>query len=149
MTIDKENSFQNPLSTIKEDKQFDIEVYKELYSKDYIVFIQYEDFKKYLIENQIISRSLKNYENIKNKRIQNILSFLEAHINSYFHIFNKGYKYAIMNKTVDLHIWRAKSYENDFKEWFNIVNDECEDLCIKYIFSYNDIEDYNKKNLEY
>ena len=92
-------------------------------------------FKEYLIKERIISSSLKNYDNIKNKRLQNILSFLEAHVRSYFYIFNEGNKYALMNNTQDLNMWRAKSYEKDFEIWFEETNNECKKFEVKYLSS--------------
>ena len=137
------------LVSVEQEKQFEIEVFEIIYSQEYIVFTEYKKFKEYLIKEQIINSSLKYYDNIKNRRLQNILGFLEAHIRSYFYIFNEGYKYASMNNTQDLIMWRAKSYENDFNFWFEEANRECKKLEIKYLFTYNDLKKYNKEYLTY
>src|SRR5207237_1352578 len=79
------------LVSVKQEKQFEIEIFETVYSREYIVFTEYKKFKEYLIKEQIISSSLKNY-NIKNRRLQNILGFLEAHVRSYFYIFNEEIK---------------------------------------------------------
>ena len=97
-TDNKKNSWCSLLTIEEENRSFEIEVFERVYSQEYIVFTEYKKFKEYLIKEQIISSSLKNY-NIENKRLQNILGFLEAHIRSYFYIFNEGYKYASMNNT--------------------------------------------------
>ncbi|CAG8683661.1 1277_t:CDS:1 [Scutellospora calospora] len=148
-TSNKKNSWYSLLLVEEENQSFEIEIFKIVYSQKYIVFTEYKKFKEYLIKEQIISNSLKNYENIKNKRLQNILSFLEAHIRSYFYIFNKGYKYALMNNTQDLNTWRVNGYQKDFEFWFNIINNECKKFEIKYLFSYDDLEKYNNEYLAF
>ena len=135
--------------TIESEKQFEIEVFEAIYEKEYIIFTKYEDFKDYLIRNNIVNSSLRNYDYIKNRRLQNILSFLEAHIRSYFYTYNEGFKYGILNDTMDLLEWRRKSYETDCVEWFKNINYDCEKYGIKYLFSYSDIEQYCKEYLAY
>ncbi|CAG8580960.1 20249_t:CDS:1, partial [Dentiscutata erythropus] len=130
-------------------KQFEVEVFEAIYEKEYIVFTRYEDFKKYLTRNNIVNSSLRNFDYIKNRRLQNILNFLEAHIRSYFYTYNEGLKYGIINDTIDLIEWRRKGYENDCKKWFAEINYDCEQYGIKYLFSYSDIEQYCEEYLAY
>ncbi|CAG8693745.1 15064_t:CDS:2 [Cetraspora pellucida] len=72
---------------------------------------------------------------------------LDAHIGSYFNMFNKGEKYFSLNETFNLRQHRAKSYENDFEVWFYNVNLYCEKFGIKYFWSLIDLENYYKNNL--
>ena len=102
--------------TIESEKQFEIEVFEAIYEKEYIIFTKYEDFKDYLIRNNIVNSSLRNYDYIKNRRLQNLLGYLEAHIRSYFYTYEYVLKFGIMNNTLDLLEWRRKGYENDCVE---------------------------------
>ena len=68
---------------------------------------------------------------------------------SYFYIFNEGNKYALMNNTQDLNMWRTKSYEKDFEFWFEETNNECKKFEVKYLFTYNDLKKYNEEYLTY
>ncbi|KAF0466649.1 hypothetical protein F8M41_026152 [Gigaspora margarita] len=141
--------FKPSLVLIEEENQLEIEVFQQLFKIDYKVFISYEEFKEHLVENKIINYSLKNYTNIKNCRLQGILAFLEAHICSYFYIFEEGFKYSKMNNTDDLNLWRAEGYEQDFNKWFSKVNEKCVKYNIKFIWSYSDLKKYNKEYLRY
>ncbi|KAF0497101.1 hypothetical protein F8M41_020793 [Gigaspora margarita] len=132
-SINSKEEFESPLVSIEEENQLEIEIFQQLYEIDYKVFISYEEFKEHLVENKIINYSLKNYTNVKNCQLQGILSFLEAHICSYFYIFEEGYKYSKMNNTNDLNLWRAEGYQQDFEYWFSIVNEECKKYNIKLL----------------
>jgi hypothetical protein len=114
-----------------------------------IYFIRYEDFKEFLVDKKIITPLLKINSFTENKRLISIMSFVEAHIGSYFNTFNKGYNYFLANNTLDLMEWRRKGYENDIEEWFIEINDICKQFNIKYIWNYTDLEKYFIEFLAY
>ena len=43
-------------------------------TSEYIFFTNYEEFKKYLIEEELINPSVKIYNNTKHKRLNSLLS---------------------------------------------------------------------------
>ncbi|CAG8737160.1 11933_t:CDS:1, partial [Dentiscutata heterogama] len=82
----------------------------------------------YLIKENIINDNLKvnYYMNEEKRRLSTILSFLEAHCRSYFHIQEIGYKYSKMNNIGDLDEWKKRRYVEDLI-WFQEVNEICEE----------------------
>ena len=120
-------------------------VYKE--DKNYsnfLIFDNFEEFTNYLYKKKIINN---NWYYNDNKRLKNILDFLNAHIKSYFNMYNDGEKYFIVNNTSDLREHRAKSYKNDFEIWFEQVNLYCDKFKVKYIWSFADLKVYCNKYL--
>ncbi|CAG8543106.1 14726_t:CDS:1 [Gigaspora margarita] len=140
-----EDFFDTLLISTENEKQSN---YSCLETSEYLVFISFELFQKYLYKNKIIEYGRIHY-NSKNKRLKSILGFLEAHIGSYFNMYCDGEKYFKENNAFDLQEHRAKSYENDFNVWFHEVNLYCEKFKIKYIWSYLDLKDYFKKNIAF
>ncbi|RIB17234.1 hypothetical protein C2G38_2187864 [Gigaspora rosea] len=83
---------------------------------------------------------------------ENQIFFDEIKTSTYsklFNLFNDGYSYYIQYKTLDLMEHRRKSYENDFKVWFQNVNLYYEEFRVKYIWSYSDLEKYCNEHLSY
>jgi hypothetical protein len=146
----KEEFFETPLLFIEEEKQsLEVQIFKEVYTKEYKVFISYEEFKDYLINERIINSSLKIYNETKNKRLNGLLSWIEFHVRSTFHGLNKGYQYHYINNTLDLLEGVTERNTNLISFCLNEVNDYCRQFNIKYIWTWSDLEKYNKKFLEY
>ncbi|RIB20246.1 hypothetical protein C2G38_2179763 [Gigaspora rosea] len=122
-------------------------VFDKFETSEYKIFISYDKFKEYLFDENLINVRATYYS--KEKRLKNILEFLEAHIRSYFNLFNNGYSYYIQYNTLDLMEHKRKSYENDFEIWFQNVNLYCKKIKVKYIWSYMDLEKYCNAYLFY
>ncbi|CAG8730890.1 10265_t:CDS:1, partial [Dentiscutata heterogama] len=58
LSTNKEEKFLISSLLIKSKNQFQIEVFKAIYEKEYIVFTRYEDFEDCLTRNNIVSSSL-------------------------------------------------------------------------------------------
>ncbi|RIB04248.1 hypothetical protein C2G38_2222893 [Gigaspora rosea] len=140
-TSNKEDSDVSTLLLVEEENPI---VFDKFETSEYKIFISYD---KYLFDENLINVGA-TYRS-KKKRLKNILEFLEAHIRSYFNLFNNGYSYYIQYNTLDLMEHRRKSYENDFEIWFQNVNLYCEKIKVKYIWSYMDLEKYCYAYLSY
>ncbi|RIB25679.1 hypothetical protein C2G38_2165273 [Gigaspora rosea] len=125
----------------KEENQ----IIQEIETSEYKIFISYEKFKEHLLNENLIN--IGTTYRSKEKCLKNILEFLEAHIRSYFNLFNDCYSYYIQYNTLDLMEHRRKSYKNNFEIWFQNMNLYCEK--IKYIWSYIDLEKYYNAYLSY
>ncbi|CAG8712274.1 36708_t:CDS:2 [Gigaspora margarita] len=52
---------------------------------DWILFTNYESFRNYLVQKNIIPYNLKIYRTTKHKRLTSILSNIEFHIHAHFY----------------------------------------------------------------
>ncbi|RIB17028.1 hypothetical protein C2G38_2038079 [Gigaspora rosea] len=93
-------------------------VFNKFETSEYKIFVSYDKFKEYLFDKNLINVGATYHS--KEKRLKNILEFLEAHIRSYFNLFNDGYSYYIQYNTLDLMEHKRKSYKNDFEIWFQM-----------------------------
>ncbi|CAG8855601.1 10267_t:CDS:1, partial [Gigaspora margarita] len=113
-TSNKEDSDVSTLLLTEEENPI---VFDKFETSEYKIFISYDKFKEYLLDENIINVGA-TYRS-KEKRLKGILDFCEAHIRSYFNLFNDGYGYSVQYNILDLNYYRRKSYENDFKVWFH------------------------------
>ncbi|KAF0382635.1 hypothetical protein F8M41_011865 [Gigaspora margarita] len=141
-TVNKKEFETTPLLTIEKESPI-----QEIEISKYKIFISYERFKEYLLDKKIINVGAIYWS--KDKRLKNILEFLEAHTRSYFNLFGDSYNYFIQYNTLDLMEHRRRSYENDFKIWFENVNLYCKQFKVQYLWSYTDLENYCNKYLSY
>jgi hypothetical protein len=130
----KKDFFESFLSVVEEENQY----FKEIELREFKIFIDYQQFREYLINEKIINFFLRDYNNIKSHRIQHILGAIEAHMKSYFYLFKDPY--FNINNTSDLKDERAIGYEWNFDSWFYKINLECEKYNIKYLWSYENLK---------
>ncbi|CAG8821904.1 44444_t:CDS:2, partial [Gigaspora margarita] len=85
---------------------------------DWILFTNYELFKNYLVQKNIIPYNLKIYGTTKHKRLTSILSNIEFHICAHFYNWKGGYKFSVENNTLDILELRTKEYYELLKYCF-------------------------------
>ncbi|CAG8747733.1 3178_t:CDS:1, partial [Gigaspora margarita] len=141
-------SFETPSISTEDDEQSSSKLFDRIKTNEYLVFVSFEAFLDHLYNEKIIESGRINHYS-KNKRLKSILGFLDAHIGSYFNIYNNGERYFRENDTFDLREHRSLSYENDFTVWFWIVNIICEQFNIKYLWTFTDLENYFVNNLAF
>ena len=92
---------------------------------------------------------MKIYHDTKNKRLNNILSWLEFHVRSTFYNWNAGYYYHYINNTLDL--LNDVNEKNVFliDKYFQKINEYVEKYNVKYLWTWCDLKNYNEKYLAY
>ncbi|RIB05160.1 hypothetical protein C2G38_2220471 [Gigaspora rosea] len=80
------------ITTLKLDEE-ENQIVQEIRTSEYKIFISYKKFKEYLLDENFIDVGATYHS--KEKRLKNILEFLEAHTRSYFNLFNDGHNYYI------------------------------------------------------
>ncbi|CAG8832029.1 28261_t:CDS:1, partial [Gigaspora margarita] len=114
---------------------------------DWILFTNYELFRNYLVQKNIIPYNLKIYRTTKYKRLTSILSNIEFHVRVHFYNWKGGYKFSVENNTLDILELRTKEYYELLKYCFEAVNECCNEFNIIYLWSYTDLENYIEEYL--
>ncbi|CAG8729758.1 6599_t:CDS:1 [Racocetra fulgida] len=143
--VDKEDFFQASEPTVEREKQFITKIKID----DYIIFTRYEDFRNYLVDQNLINPSLKIYYETSHKRLNNILSWIEFHVRSTFYGWNEGYNFHYVNNTLDLLNDVNKRNIEIIDKYLFEVNEYVKKFNVKYLWSWTDLEEYNKKFLAY
>ncbi|CAG8741505.1 42278_t:CDS:2, partial [Gigaspora margarita] len=90
---------------------------------DWILFTNYESFKNYLVQKNIIPYNLKIHGTTKHKRLTSILSNIEFHVRAHFYNWKGEYKFSVKNNTLDILELRTKEYYELLKYCFEAVNE--------------------------